>query len=355
MLRRLAAASLLCAAVVAAPATAHAGYGHYKSDLNIGANVAPDGAIPVQPDVPPPAPGGTGRIPDLGFKATPGRARRAQRLLQRMDKVETYEDQHGHAITIETDNDAVDLRPFAAILAATYHDDEISRLYVGVISNAGVSATCGAQAVACYFPRRNSPEGLMVVSYQDDDIAHTMFHEYGHHMDNQLYNLDGRAGCRFDNDGSRRWFFTRDLEDRILERTTCNPDADWSSLLGELYAEDYAQLSAQASGTPISGFDPRMPAPPPTPTVLASLRRDIDRPFVPHTRKLRGSFRRRTVKRTIGLDAPSFLRLTSASEIRRAKASGCATPYQGVYRGRCTLSLTRKGRARRYRVGVRIY
>ena len=353
MLRALAAASLLCAALAAAPA-AHADYGQYKSDLDAGQSVAPEGAIPVLPRVPPATPGASAHIPDLGFKATPAKVRRAWRARERMTKVQTFEDHHGHRIVIETDNNAVDLRPFAEILAATYHHDEIGDVYVGVTSDAGVAANCGAQAVACYFTRPDTSEGLMIVSYQDDSVVHTIFHEYGHHIDNQLYNLDGRSGCRFDNDGSRRWFFTRDVEDRILDRTSCSPDADWSSLLGELYAEDFAQLSARTSGAPSVGFDPRMPVPPPNAAVLSSLRRDIDRPFVPRTRKLRGSFRRRTVKRTITLDAPAFLRLTSASEIRRAKVSGCSTPYRGVYQGRCKLSLTRKARSRRYNVGVRV-
>ncbi len=303
------------------------------------------------------APGATGRVPDLHFKATPAVARRLQKTRTRMDKVQTFQDQHGHGIVIETDNDAIDLRLFAEILASTYHRGEISQLYTVVTSNAGVASTCGAQAVACYIPRDpdRSAVGTMVVSYQDDDIGHTVFHEYGHHMDNQLYNLGGSSGCRFDNDGSRRWFFTRDVENRIFDSTTCNPDADWSTLLGELYAEDFARLSAQTSGAQISAYDPRMPAPPPTATVLAALKRDIDRPFVARTKRLRGSFKRRTVRRTISLDAPAFLELTGASEVRRARVSGCATPYEEVFVGRCRLSMTKSGRARRYRVGLRIF
>src|SRR4051794_25311595 len=45
-------------------------------------------------------------------------------------KQEQYRDQHGHVITLATDNFSVDLEPFANLLASTYHKDEIELLRV---------------------------------------------------------------------------------------------------------------------------------------------------------------------------------------------------------------------------------
>jgi hypothetical protein len=354
VLTRTALASLVALALLAAPAAAEPDLTRYRTDLAGGDRPAPPDAIPVRPSAPPP-PSASGHSPDLGVHPGPAERVAARRARARAAKEQAFVDQHGHTILVATDDDRIDLRPFAQILAATYHSGEIERLATIVTSSAGVARICGSSlAVACYITDR-SGSGTMVVSHQDDDITHTMFHEYGHHMDNQLYNLSAQTNCRFGNDGSRRWFFARDVEDRILNRTTCDPDANWASLLGELYAEDYAQLSAARSGVPISGFDRRMPVPPPSPSVLAAMQRDIDRPFVPRARTLKGSFRDGRARRRLRLDVPSFLRLGSASEIRRARVSGCATPYTGVFRGRCALTLTRKGGARRYRIRVLIF
>src|SRR3954454_7238057 len=38
-------------------------------------------------------------------------------------KEEHYRDQHGHVLTLATDNKSVDLAPFANLLASTYHKD----------------------------------------------------------------------------------------------------------------------------------------------------------------------------------------------------------------------------------------
>jgi hypothetical protein len=97
-----------------------------------------------------------------------------------------------------------------------------------------------------------------------------------------------------------------------------------------------------------------MPAPPPSDNVLGALKTDIDRPFVARTKRLKGRFRRRVVRRTINVTVPSFLDIKGSSGIRRARLSGCGTQYENVYFGRCKVSFARKGRSKRYRIAIEI-
>jgi hypothetical protein len=92
-------------------------------------------------------------------------------------------------------------------------------------------------------------------------------------MDNQLLNLAGLGyGCGVDGDGSRRWFFARDVEDRIFNRGfDCSPATEWDHLLPELYAEDFTRANGLR--------DWGMPVPPPSKVVLDAMKEDIARPF----------------------------------------------------------------------------
>ena len=102
---------------------------------------------------------------------------------------------------------------------------------------------------------------------------HIVVHEYGHHMDNQLVNLAGLGyGCDVDGDGSRRWFFARDLEDRIFNRGfDCSPATPWDHLLPELFAEDFTRANG------LTGWV--MPLPPPSRRSSTPCARTWLRPF----------------------------------------------------------------------------
>jgi hypothetical protein len=164
-----------------------------------------------------------------------------------VDRTELFVDQHGHQIALSTYIDGLDLAPYASVLAGTIHYDEIEDVEVWVVDPADVEEICGAaEALACYGADGNSLHGTLVVPASDPDLQHIIVHEYGHHVDNQLDNLAHvfpRGQCRFDNDGSRNWFFERDVADNIIRRgVSCDPSARWEDLLGELFAEDYAWL-----------------------------------------------------------------------------------------------------------------
>jgi len=207
---------------------------------------------------------------------------------------ETFVDQHGHRITIETDLTELDLRPYAAMLAGTIHYSEIEHVPVEVVQLADIPSICGsAFAVACYGADLEDSvapyQGRIWIAADDTDLPHTVVHEYGHHVDNQLDNLGHLPGwgCSFDGDGSRNWFFARQLTDDILGAGfTCSPDANWENLLPELYAEDYAQLNG------VSGFDLADVIFPPTQAQKNAIAFDFANPFAPRVVRLARWLRR---------------------------------------------------------------
>jgi hypothetical protein len=223
-------------------------------------------------------------------RARPERARASQAP----PRVERFTDAHGHGILVGTSLEGADLRPVAEVLAATIHRDEIEHLRVRVVTEEEVGALCGGdvRVAACYAPdlERGLPSGEMVIPYPSAETTHSLVHEYGHHLDNQLWNLGALGLCGLSNDGSRRWFFARQVADDVVNETGCGVETPWDRLLGELFAEDFVALNG------LDGWVlPELP--PPTPAVLRAMRDDIERPFVPRTRRVRGYVGRRGVRR----------------------------------------------------------
>src|SRR3954469_16466574 len=255
-------------------------------------------------------------------------------------KEEHFRDQHGHVLTLATDNAAVDLAPFANLLASTYHHDEIELVHVFVTDEANLTRLCGATAAACYAADNpgKSRGGLMIISYEDDNITHAVIHEYGHHIDTNTYNLGRLSDCGTSGDGSRRWFFARDMQDRILDRLSCDPEGDWGTLLPEVFAEDYAQMV----GIPRSQYHPAISVPPPTAGEKRQLRADIDSPFLPSTRKVHG---RGTTAFRVRLSLPVFLAARNRHGVRSISTSGCAyRAFNNVFKGTCRVVVRTKKR-----------
>jgi hypothetical protein len=231
----------------------------------------------------------------LGKWRARGRVR--DRILTRMPVVarsaiartESFQDEHGHALTLATDVPGLDLRPFAERFARIRHGDEIEALVVEVVAPERVGAVCGdARAAACYLAANAArlPDGHLWIPSEDDDLTHIAVHEYGHHIDNQLLNLSHLGMCSYDTDGSRNWFFERDIEDDIVEETGCAPGISWQRLLGELFAEDFTHLNGNTA------WRPDLPVRAPTSTQLEAMASDIARPFRPTTRRASRTVRR---------------------------------------------------------------
>jgi hypothetical protein len=150
-------------------------------------------------------------------------------------RIESFADAQGRAIRIATDIQDIDLAPYAAVLAQTLHGAEISTVLVEVVPWSVIEAACGApQVVGCYFPGQLR---IVVTDYDPrgaDELVHTIVHEYGHHVDQQLENLGHLDPRCVGGDGSRSWWWVR-----APSTFTCN-SWNWELLLAELYAEDYA-------------------------------------------------------------------------------------------------------------------
>jgi hypothetical protein len=308
-------------------------------------------------------PPSNGRVPDLG--ATPGKAPHwlkpsSKKLLRGAHhwegmevKEQQFQDEHGHVVTLATDNPVVDLGPWARRLVSGYHYGEVELVHVFVTSLLSVQDICGETAIACYIP--DDPDelftGVIVISHEDPDSVHTMLHEYGHHMDNQLYNLSRVTDCGYSADGSRRWFFARDMENDILNNTGCSFETPWEYLLGELYAEDYAQLS----GLRFEEFDPRLSSPGPTQGQLEALRHDVDAPFIPQVHSFKGKWKKTKRTEYMALDGPSFLDLVSDKGARGITARDCDTLYEDVFEDLCTVRFKRLGRSKKYSVRIEAY
>lgn len=206
---------------------------------------------------------------------------------------ETFVDDHGHVITIETDLPGLVLEPYARVFAALRHYDEIEDVVIEVVTPQDVAPLCGGPGVlACYQPARGG-HGRIWIPTQDPSLLYIMVHEYGHHVDNQLINLGQLLGndCYIDGDGSRNWFFERDTGNRISRAgIECAIRGNWNYLLAELYAEDYTRLN----GNPFWRSD--MPIGPPTNAHLEAMADDFAAPLEPRQRRYTKRVRHRRAR-----------------------------------------------------------
>jgi hypothetical protein len=170
------------------------------------------------------------------------------RSLRRLEAArQQFADLEGRTIAIATEVEGLALEPYARVLAAVRHGDEIEDLIVMVVSAKRMSKICGAWAAACY--ASDDPDlhsrGQMWIDASDSDWIHSVVHEYGHHVDAQLLNLaridDTCADPTYD--GSRNWFFRRELDDGLFAHGFDCLDTPWEQTLGELYAEDFVELN----------------------------------------------------------------------------------------------------------------
>jgi hypothetical protein len=303
------------------------------------------------------------RLPDLGAKpripeflkfSSRGDLHAADHWAGMDVREEQFQDVHGHVLTFATDNPAVDLTRFAELLASTYHGDEIEFVHVFVTNTATLEETCGADAAACYGADNpgHSRGGVMIVSYEDSNIAHAVIHEYGHHIDANTYNLGGLNGCSVAADGSRRWFFAREMRDRILENLSCDPRPGWGQLLPEVFAEDYAQLV----GIPRAEYHSAIVVAPPSARQKRLLKKDLDQPFGPRKLNFTGrSSGARSAAFTLSTTLPVFVKVQGRKGVRSVKLRGCNFQgFRDVFAGRCRVDVKTKRPSARFRFKLAI-
>jgi hypothetical protein len=142
-------------------------------------------------------------------------------------------DSAGRPITFDVRADGVDVDWYAALLRSAAHGDEISTVTIRIVPAADVTADCGEGAVACYERR------LMIVPAGEDvETAHSLLHEYGHHLD----TVWPVAGTRELN-GTPVWWAARGLSALLAEGTVAyDYSLGWSHSIAEIFAEDYAYM-----------------------------------------------------------------------------------------------------------------
>lgn len=145
-------------------------------------------------------------------------------------------DRQGREIHFDVRTGA-DVGWYAAHLSRAPHGDEISEVTIRIVTWGELAETCGGSAGGCYSQRRGGPV-LIVPAGRSRGIAHTLLHEYAHHIDHEL----GHRGLDEPN-GTPLWWAVRGMGTLLrAESVAFDYDKGWDRSVGEIFAEDYARL-----------------------------------------------------------------------------------------------------------------
>jgi hypothetical protein len=149
-------------------------------------------------------------------------------------------DAEGRTITFDVRDPDADVDWYADLLTRTAHGDEISSVTFHLVTPRSVGRNCGPEAGGCYFERGDGPH-ILVPADRSAVAAHTLLHEYGHHVDASYPN--GRLA---EPNGTPGWWRARGLGrlDRAGE-VARDYSLGWDRSIGEIFAEDYAQLNLE--------------------------------------------------------------------------------------------------------------
>ncbi|HUH15799.1 MAG TPA: hypothetical protein VML35_07940 [Gaiellaceae bacterium] len=170
------------------------------------------------------------------------------------------QDDQGRTIRFDVRAEGVDAEWYAALLRAAPHGDEISTVRINIVSWDDLRSICGRAAAGCY-----SRSVITVPAEQSDENAHTVVHEYAHHLDAS----HPIAGIREPN-GTSTWWRARGM-DRLVRLGSVARSylLGWSRSIGEIFAEDYAQLARPGGPFSIPWLER------PTETVHAAILADL--------------------------------------------------------------------------------
>lgn len=169
-------------------------------------------------------------------------------------------DNEGRSIRFDVHVEGVDAEWYAALLRAAPHRDEISTVRIDIVSWDELHETCGREAAGCY--GRNV---IVVPAEQSDEVAHTVVHEYGHHVDRSTPITDLREP-----NGTPLWWRARGM-DRLVRVSSVATSyvLGWDRSIAEIFAEDYAQLALGDGSYGIGWLSA------PGATILAAIRFDL--------------------------------------------------------------------------------
>ncbi|MDX6397862.1 MAG: hypothetical protein QOJ43_1270 [Gaiellaceae bacterium] len=170
------------------------------------------------------------------------------------------QDGQGRTIRFDVRAQGVDAEWYATLLRAAPHGDEIATVEIDIVSWDEVRSTCGAEAGGCY-----SRNVMVVPAEQSDETAHTLVHEYGHHLDRST----PVAGITEPN-GMPEWWRARAMSELVRLGSVARSYAlGWNRSIAEIFAEDYAQLALADGRYGINWLTA------PDATVLAALNADF--------------------------------------------------------------------------------
>jgi hypothetical protein len=178
------------------------------------------------------------------------------------------QDDQGRTIRFDVRVEGVDAEWYAALLRAAPHGDEISAVRIDIVSWDDMRATCGRAASGCY--SRNT---IVVPAEQSESNAHTVVHEYGHHLDRST----PVAGLAEPN-GTPHWWRARGVAELVRLRSVATSYIlGWDRSIAEIFAEDYAQLALAGSPFGIPWLEG------PDESIIAALRADLGLGPAPET------------------------------------------------------------------------
>jgi hypothetical protein len=170
------------------------------------------------------------------------------------------QDDQGRTIRFDVKVEGVDVEWYAALLRAAPHGDEVSTVRIDVVSWDEVRSTCGRAASGCY-----SRNVIVVPAEQTPANAHTVVHEYGHHIDRST-PVTGVA----EPNGTPEWWRARGVAELFrLKSVATSYVLGWDRSVAEIFAEDYAQLALADSQFAIPWLEA------PDDSVLTALRADL--------------------------------------------------------------------------------
>jgi hypothetical protein len=144
-------------------------------------------------------------------------------------------DDEGRSMRFDVRAD-VDVGWYAGLLRRAGHANEIERITIRIVSWEELGERCGQRAAGCY-GRREGNRGVMVVpAGRSPRLAHTVIHEYGHHVD-----ASRRHGGLGEPNGTPLWWKARGMAQLVSRRSVRDRyQAGWDRSIAELFAEDYA-------------------------------------------------------------------------------------------------------------------
>ena len=145
------------------------------------------------------------------------------------------QDDQGRSIHFDVRAEA-DVGWYAGLLRRAAHGDEIERVTIRIVDWHELADRCSRAAAGCYSRRRGTRGVMVVPAGRSAELAHTVVHEYGHHVD-----ASRRHSGLDEPNGTPLWWKARGMAELVAFRSVRDRyEVGWDRSIGEVFAEDYA-------------------------------------------------------------------------------------------------------------------